>query len=310
MKIREPKVIGKILNQTEIGKELQRQKNWQKKQPARTIKKKSQVAPVEQNVMEFSSIFATTPEDRKRGWFKIGLKNGKYAEIRAVIPKDGKQPDLIQEGDLDIFLLCFLMAKDKKDYIFETSNYAMASLLEGGEKGPPKSGYDRTKTKNALRRLASNLITTNFWFNTINGERIIRNNFHFLDSLGEGKEDTYRIRLSKDIVKSLRRGYRKSVDLEKVFHLRGYAKFLCLYLMKRIGAKKEFEHNLDTILRLLGLEKKYKKLPPKYFNRNVKKFIIPAMEKASETIGFHCEYKKEERKFCLHKSLSIAHKEK
>jgi len=305
-----PETIGKILNQTEIGKELQREKDRQKKQLVRTVKKRKQIAPVEQNVMEFSSVFATTPEDRKKGYFKISLKNGKYAEIRAVIPKDGKQPDLIQEGDLDVLLLCFLIAKDKKDYTFETSNYAMASLLEGREKGLPKSGYDRTKTKNALRRLASNLITTNFWFNTINGERIIRNNFHFLDSLGEGEEDTYRIRLSKDIAESLRRGYRKSVDLEKVFRLCGYAKFLCLYLMKRIGTKKEFEHNLGTVLKVLGLESKWGKLPKFRLNFYVKRTIIPAMEQASETIGFHCEYKKEEKKFYLYRPPSISHKEK
>ena len=281
----------------------------QKKQLARTVKKEKRIAPVEQNVIEFSSMFAATPEDRKRGWFKIGLKNNKYVEIRAVIPKEGKQPDLIQEGDLDILLLCFLIAKDKKDYTFETSNYAMASLLEGREKAPPKSGYDRTKTKKALKRLANNLITTNFWFNTIKGERTIRNNFHFLDSLGEGEEDTYRIRLSKDIVESLRRGYRKSIDLEKVLHLRGYAKFLCLYLMKRTGAKKEFEHNLDTILKLLGLEKKWGKLPKFRLNFYVERTIIPAMKKASGTIGFRCEYKKEEKKFCLYRLLSITHKQ-
>ena len=299
-----PEIIGKILNQTEIGRELQREKNRQKKQLVGVVKKKRQIAPVEQNIMEFSSVFATTPENRKRGWFKIGLKNGKY--VRIATSKDPEDRGLIQPGDLDVLLLCFLIAKDKKDYTFETSNYGMASLL--GDK--PWGGRPRARIRDGLKRLVSNLITTNFWFDTINGERTIRNNFHFLDSLGEGKEDTYRIRLSKDIVESLRRGYRKSVDLEKVFHLRGYAKFLCLYLMKRIGAKKEFEHNLNTILKLLGLESKWKKLPNFRLNFYVERTIIPAMKRASETIGFHCEYKKEEKKFYLHKPLSIAHKQK
>ena len=80
--------------------------------------------------------------------------------------------------------------------------------------------------------------------------------------------------------------------------------------MKRIGTKREFEHNLDTVLKMLGLESKWGKLPKFRLNFYVERTIIPAMEKASKTIGFHCEYKKEEKKFYLYRPLSIAHKQK
>jgi len=302
-----PEAIGKILNQTEIGRELQREKNRQKKQLVGVVKKKRQIAPVEQNVMEFSSVFATTPEDRKRGWLKIGLKNGKYAEIRAVIPQDRKQPDLIQEGDLDILLVCFLLAKHRKSYTFEASSYQI--LGELGEK-TTTGGNQYKRVRGALSRLKSNLITTNWWWDTLRKERIIRSQFNFLDKVDEGEERTFRISLNKGMMESIERGYRKNIKLEKVFRLRGYGKLLCLYLMKRIGIKKEFEHNLDTILKLLGLEKKWGKLPKFRLNFYVERTIIPAMERASETIGFHCEYKREEKKFYLHKPFSIAHKQK
>jgi len=74
-----------------------------------------------------------------------------------------------------------------------------------------------------------------------------------------------------------------------------------LYFLKLIGEKTNFEQNLDTILKLLGKEEKYKTYSARELNKNVKRIIVPAVKKALEVIGFDCFYNNKERKFYFFK---------
>jgi len=47
------------------------------------------------------------------------------------------------------------------------------------------------------------------------------------------------------------------------------------------------------------MEEKWSKLPAFRFNRNVKRSVIPSMEKASSAIGFGCAYNKDKQQFHL-----------
>ena len=317
IKMSKPEAIGKILNQTGIGRELQREKNRQKRQLARVKKKKNYPVPTEMHSMELSPIFNTTLAERKKGWCRRDLWNGKYIEAgKSKLPND---KGLIQGEDLSVLLGCFLFLKHTKTkhdkYTFETTPYQMLRLF-GEDEDIQKDitgGRDYQRLRDSLSRLQSNNISTNFWWDTIKRERIVKYSFHFLESVGEGEQKSLRIRLSKDIADSIEKGYVKYLtknSLLNIIRLRGHAKILALYLLKLAGYKKELEQNLETILRLLGLEDKYKRMEKRYFNRYTKEIIIPAMKRASETIGFHCEYKKEEKKFYLHRPFSLAHKQK
>jgi len=313
-----PERVGKIINQTEAGRELQREKNRQKKQLAKTEKRRNYPVPTEMHSMELSPIFNTTLAEREKGWCKRTLWNGKYIEAgKSGLPSD---KGLIRGEDLSVLLGCFLFLKHtnkiKYDkYTFETTPYQILKLF-GENKDIQRDitgGKDYQRLRNSLNRLQSNNISTNFWWNTIKKERTVKYNFHFLESVGEGEQKSLRVRLSKDIADSIEKGYVKYLkknSLLNIIRLRGHAKILALYLLKLAGHKKDLEQNLDTVLRLLGLEEKYKKMEKRYFNRYVKEVIVPAMERASETIGFYCKYREEEKKFYLHKPLSITHKEK
>ncbi|MBA7492711.1 hypothetical protein ES702_03261 [subsurface metagenome] len=271
-------------------------------------RKEDQLVPVEQNVMELAPIFGASRVDRREGRFQIDLAQGRYIKIAAVIPEPGESPELICGEDLDVLLVCFLLAKDKKDYEFETSIYQILKFL-----GEDTSGgilYERVRK--ALTRLKNNQIETNFWWDTIMGHRVVKTQIQFLDSVAEGTQKSFRVRLNKEIAESLEVGYVKLLGrdlLQRIGKLRGYSKFLALYFIKRIGVKDAFQHNLETVLRLLGVEGRYKKLPRFRFNRNIKKFIIPAVKKAAEAIGFHCTYDKNTQQFHLRKARKLAQME-
>ena len=317
IKMGKPETIKKILGRTEVGRELQREKDRQKKQLVRSEKKRNYSVPTEMHSMELSLIFNTTLAEREKGWCRRDLWNGRYIEAgKSKLPND---KGLIQGEDLSVLLGCFLFLKHSKTkhnkYTFETTPYQILRLF-GEDKDIQRDitgGRDYQRLRDSLNRLQSNNISTNFWWDTIKGERVIKYNFHFLESVGEGEQKTLRVRLSKDIADSIEKGYVKYLrknSLLNIIRLRGHAKILALYLLKLAGHKKELEQNLETVLRLLGLEEKYKRMEKRYFNRYVKEVVAPAMERASKTIGFHCEYRGEEKKFYLHRPLSISHKEK
>lgn len=193
-------------------------------------------------------------------------------------------------------------ARVKPDkYTFETSYYQMTKIIEKA-----LSGQQYEDLKKSLRRLKSNNLTTNFWWDTILGQRIIQMDFSFLASVGEGEEEKLKITLDPNIAKSLEEGYLKLLeenDLQQIVRLRGYAKVLALYLLQLIGHKSKQILNIETVLRYLGLEGKYNKLPKKYFNRNVKKVIEPAMERACGIFGYTATYDKEKKQFNIQRGI-------
>jgi hypothetical protein len=150
--------------------------------------------------------------------------------------------------------------------------------------------------------MQSNHIETNFWWDTINGERIIKNNFNFVSSVVEGEKKSLRISLNRDIVESLEKGYVKFLtesSLRDILKLRGHAKVLALFLLKLVGSKSRQDLNLRTVLKYLGVEDKYNKLPGYRFRFYVSKMITPAMEKAAKAIGLSCAYNKDKQQFHL-----------
>ena len=274
------------------------------------VKKESTKIPTSMQAMELSLIFNTSSEERKQRWCQRSLKNDYYIKAAAPTANDPDQPGLIREEDLNTLLVCFLLLKHsrtKRDkYTFETTPYQILNFFRGNKPGSlPKefiggSGY--AQMKDSLCRMQSNHIETNFWWDTINGERIIKNNFNFVSSVVEGEKKSLRISLNKDIVESLEQGYIKFLEessLRDILKLRGHAKVLALFLLKLLGSKPRQDLNLKTVLRYLGVEDKYKQLPVKFCNLNVKRHIIPAMEKASNAIGLSCVYNKDSQQFHL-----------
>ena len=93
----------------------------------------------------------------------------------------------------------------------------------------------------------------------------------------------------------MEKGYLRWLEekkLKDILKLRGHAKILVLFLMKRLNDGVGLKFSLDYILDLLGLKEKYSKLPKFRFNFYVKKMIIPAMEKAANILGCSCTYYK------------------
>ena len=297
----EPEKISEIIPRVNVEKKLQNKKTEEETQFP-VVKKESSKIPTPMQAMELSLIFGTSPEERKQGWCKRYLKNDYYVEARALIPNPESEPDLVRGEDLSTLLCCFLLLKHSSagpsKYTFETSVYQM--LLQLGDQPTGEERYKRIR--DSLSRLARNSIFTNFWWDTINGERIIKNEFHFLGSVAEGERKSLRISLSPEIVESLERGYMKLLEessLLDIIKLRGHAKILALFLLKLLGYKPQQDLNLQTVLRYLGVENRWSKLPPFRFNDNIKRTVIPAMEKASNAIGISCTYNKDKQQFHL-----------
>lgn len=293
----EPEKISEIMPRVKVEKKPQEQKI---RFPI--AKKETFKIPTSMQAMELSLIFNTSPEERKQGWCKRTLGSGKYVEaVAPTATAPGAQPGLMREEDLNTLLVCFLLLKHgriKQDkYTFETTPYQILKFS-----GADTGGHNYADLKNSLGRLAANYITTNFWWDTINGERIIKNNFHFLGSVAEGEQKSLKISLSPDIVESLEKGYVKFLtesSLRDILKLRGHAKVLALFLLKLAGSKSRQDLNLRTVLRYLGVEDKYNKLPGYRFRFYVSKMITPAMGKASKAIGISCAYDKDKQQFHL-----------
>jgi hypothetical protein len=292
----EPEKISEIMPRVKVEKKPQ-----EEVMQFPVAKKETSQIPTSMQAMELSLIFNTSPEERKQGWCKRRLKNDYHVEARAIIPKPGTEPNLVREEDLNTLLTCFLLLKHSRikpsKYTFETTPYQILKFL-GGNTG----GNLYADLKESLGRLQANRISTNFWWDTVNGERAIKNDFHFLNSVREGEQKSLRISLSEDIVESLEHGYVKLLTesfMRGILRLRGHAKVLSLFLIKLLGYKSRQDLNLRTVLRYLGVENRWSKLPPFRFNDNIKRTIIPAMEKAARAIGLSCVYNKDKQQFHL-----------
>ena len=299
----EPEKISEIIPRIKIEKKTQ-----EEVMQLPVVKKESTKIPTPMQAMELSLIFNTSPKERKRGWCKRYLKNDYYIEARAAIPKLGNEPDLIREEDLNTLLVCFLLLKHsivKLDkYTFETTPYQITKLFrQPTERGKEfTGGKDYKWLRDSLCRMQANKIETNFWWDSVNGERVIQNNFSFLSSVTAGEQRSLRITFAPEILRSLEQGYVKFLEeksLLDILKLRGHAKVLALFLIKLIGSKPVQVLNIETVLKYLGLQNKYHALEKKYFNLNVKKVITPAMEKAAKSIGISCTYNKDKQQFHL-----------
>jgi hypothetical protein len=265
--------------------------------------KKSEIA-VEQNSLELVVVFSTSPEEQKKGWCKRELGKDRYIQVQTVVETDKNSSiGLIRETDVSTLLMVFLLLKHAtikpSKYSFETTPYQILKFF-----GKELNDKNYKDLKDSLLRLAGNFVTTNFWWDTINKERTVKKYFHFLGSVGEGEKKSLKISINEDIVKSFEAGYIKYLgerNLVEILKLQGYAKILALYFLKLIGEKTNFEQNLDTILKLLGKEEKYKTYSARELNKNVKRIIVPAVKKALEVIGFDCFYNNKERKFYFFK---------
>ncbi len=303
----EPEKLLDILPETKIGKKLQEEKEKRGKQPL-LVERKSKT-PVSMHAMELSLVFNTSAEERKQRWCRRYFRDDYYVEAAATTANAPDQPGLVREEDLNTLLICFLLLRHSRQksgkYTFETTPYQITKFF-GDETG----GSQYADLKNSLGRLASNYITTNFWWDKLLGQRIVESNFHFLDSVDKGEQKALRITFGAKIAESLDKGYLKILeesDLKHIIKLRGHAKGLSLFLIKLLGRKAEQDLNLGTILKYLGVEDKYGKLPPKYFNLYVKRSIVPAVEKAAKAIGFISSYAKQRQQFHLRRVRKTEH---
>ena len=302
----EPEKISGIMSRIEVGEKLRNQKMEKEKQLP-VVGKESSKIPTSMQAMELSLVFNTSPHERKQGWCKRYLKKDYHVEARAVIPEPESEPDLVREEDLNTLLVCFLLLKHSRikpsRYTFETTPYQITKFF-----GEDVGGRQYADLKESLGRLQANRISTNFWWDTVNGERAIKNDFHFLNSVREGEEKSLRISLSEDIVESLEHGYVKLLtesSLRGILRLRGHAKVLALFLLKLLGYKSQQDLNLQTVLRYLGVENKYNKLPGYRFRFYINKIIAPAAEKAANAIGFSCTYDKARQQFHIRRIKRI-----
>lgn len=279
--------IGGII--TQVVKEVkEKNKEIKKEQQNYIITKKKETVPIEQNALELMGVLNTTKEEQEKGIAKRNLGNEKYIEIRAAVGKE-----LCKREDIATLLVCFLFLKHhstvKKRYTFETSYRQFIEML-----GLDSGGWQEKEIKKSLDRLVSNFITTNFWWDTIDGERIVKSSFHFLGGIDEGEEKSLRITLAEHIAKSMEAGYLKFLEehkLKDILKIRSYfAKTLVLLFLKRFWENNTREIFINTILEFLGVKKKYNTLSTKRRNENIKRYIIPAVQEAADFVGFAVTY--------------------
>ncbi len=268
--------------------------NRTEKQITVVLKKKKEWMPVEQNFMELCPIFNTTKEEQEKGVAKRELGKGWYIEISKDIKEE---EELIRDEDLITLLCCFLLMKHstRKGNTFETSyDRFFTQFGRGKYKG---GGWRYERLKKSFQRLQSNNATTNFWFSTISGERVVLARFHFIESVKEGEKQSLSISLNPDIVESMEHGYLRWLEekkLKDILHLKKFARILVLFLMKRINDGPMVKYKIESILDLLGVREKYEKLPRYRYNFNVRRTVIPAVEKAANMLGYSCTYKQKE----------------
>ncbi len=238
---------------------------------------------VEQNVFDMSVAFNTTPQEQKNKYVIRYFNEENYIAVGAP-----PQSELIRTEDLVLLVSCFLLYKHTKTridkYTIEVNYSQIAALL-----GLKKSGENYKQIKAGLKRLVSNFVETNFWFDTVKSERVVKSEFHFLEKVDKGKSESVRIRFNPDIIRSMEEGYLKVLEeksLMKILRLRGYASVLALFLLKKIGTDKEKNLTMEFILEILGIKQKYLQYSLRDRNRNIKKNIIPALEKAANSIGY------------------------
>ncbi len=278
--------IGNIVNQ--IVKDVKEKKEEIKtEQKEYAIAKKEDTVSVEQNTMELMLVLNTTQEEQEKGIARRELGNGRYIEIQAL-----RYGELCKREDITTLLVCFLLlkhAEKRKGCSFETTYYQISRMLGG------TGGKDYKDIKNSLDRLSDNKLKTNFWWDTIAGERITKSKFSFLSRTDESEtKEHLRIIFDRYVAESMEQGYIKFLEeknLKDILKIKSYfAKTLVLLFMKRFWEGNPMPHNLDTILEYLGIKEKYKNLPRWRRNDYIKRHIIPAVQEAARFLGYTAIY--------------------
>jgi len=248
---------------------------------------------VEQNTLEFASVFNTTKEEQEK---KIATRYlpGLNPQRERKFVKFGtgtlEGNELVKLEDLNTLLACFLLLQHtdkRKGYSFETSYNKLAKLVFDVPDSRPAGGREIEEVKKSLNRLSTCIMETNFWWDTISNERVIKSINHLM-SYREGEEESVNISFSEDIAKSMEMGYIRWLEdkkLKDILRLRGHAKILVLFFLKRIGQGKLGVYTMESILEYLGVKEKYEKMSIKYRNREIKRTILPAIEKAVKVLG-------------------------
>ncbi|HRR96940.1 MAG TPA: hypothetical protein P5150_09470, partial [Candidatus Ratteibacteria bacterium] len=249
--------------------------------------------PIEQNTMEFASVFNTTKEEQEK---KIVTRYfpglNPQGEKRFVKFGTGtlEGNELVKLEDLNTLLACFLLlqhADKRKGYSFETSYNKLAKMVFDVPDSRPAGGREIAEIKKSLNRLSVCIMETNFWWHKIGNERIVKKITHLMAN-EEGEEESVRISFSEDIAKSMEMGYIRWLEdkkLKDILRLRGHAKVLVLFFLKRIGQEKLGVYTMESVLEYLGVKEKYEKMPTMYKNQEIKRTIIPAIEKAVKVLG-------------------------
>ncbi len=276
-----------IVNQ--IVKDIKEKKEEiQTEQQNYSITKKEDTVSLEQNTVELMLVLNTSPEEQEKGIAKRELGNGKYIKIEAT-----RTGELCKREDITTLLICFLLFKhaDKRQgYSFETTYYRITQML-----GVKKGGWQYKEIKDSLRRLKQNNVETNFWWDTISGERIDISNFNFLGRIDENKEkELLQISFDKYVAKSMEEGYIKFLEeknLKDILKIKSYfAKVLVLLFIKRFWDETPRQIQIDTILEYLGVKERYQQLPRYKRNFEIKRTIIPSVTEAAKFLGYSVTY--------------------
>ncbi len=278
--------IGNIVNQI-VGNVKEKREEIKTEQKEYAIAKKEETVPVEQNTLELMLVLNTTHEEQEKGIARRELSDGRYIEIRKIVGRE-----LCKREDITTLLVCFILMKHsvkRSGYSFETTYYQISQMLGGA------GGSVYRDIKSSLKRLSDNKVETNFWWDTIFGERIDISNFNFLGRIDENKEkELLRITFDKYVAKSMEKGYIKFLEeknLKDILKIKSYfAKTLVLLFIKRFWEGNPMPHNLDTILEYLGVKERYKNLPRWRRNNYIKRTIIPAVKEAARFLGYTATY--------------------
>lgn len=246
---------------------------------------KGQAVRVEQNILDASVIFNTTEQERTRGVVERWVDKEKTKYIKLFARVEG---ELVKVEDLNFLLGCFLLLKHARvkvnKYTIETNYKQIGELLLLTD-----AGLNYENIREGLSRLVTNFVETNFWWDTINGERIVKSEFHFLDRVDKGEVEKVRIRMNPEIVDSMEKGYLKVLEeknLLKMLRLKGYAKVLALLFAKKLGIDQEKTYTIMYVLELLGVKEKYEKYERWERNEYFKRVIIPAVSQAADVLGY------------------------
>jgi len=135
---------------------------------------------VEQNTLEFASVFNTTKEEQEK---KIATRylHGLNPQRERKFVKFGtgtlEGNELVKLEDLNTLLACFLLLQHtdkRKGYSFETSYNKLAKLVFDVPDSRPAGGREIAEIKKSLNRLSVCIMETNFWWHKIGNERIVK----------------------------------------------------------------------------------------------------------------------------------------